>query len=101
MNKKETEALIDKLIHHDWYYEYSDDHRVWKQGRDEVEEIAKIMQKANLSEEELTSLRKQVLAIVMPHDEDHKYIAIWYERFEFLKRKIYDQQVIADSSMEA
>lgn len=100
MNKKETEALIDKMIHHDWYYEYSDDHRVWKQGRDETEEIAKIMQRANLSDEEMEELRSKIISIVMPNRVDHKHIAIWYERFEFLKRKIYDQQVIADSTSE-
>ena len=24
---------------HDWYFEYSDDHRVWQRGRDERDEI--------------------------------------------------------------
>jgi len=27
------------LLSHDWHYEFSDDHRVWKQGRDERDAI--------------------------------------------------------------
>ena len=31
---------LEKLLKtHDWYYEYSDDHRVWQRGRDERDEI--------------------------------------------------------------
>ena len=28
---------------HDWYYMYSDDHKVWKRGRDQAEEIQRQM----------------------------------------------------------
>jgi hypothetical protein len=26
------ENLIEMLRNHDWYFEYSDDHKVWKRG---------------------------------------------------------------------
>ena len=26
-------TLLERLTNHDWYYAYSDDHRVWKRGR--------------------------------------------------------------------
>lgn len=27
------EEYIQKLLNHDWFYEYSDDHRVWTNGK--------------------------------------------------------------------
>ena len=32
------EALLKK---HDWYYNYSDDHSVWRRGRDSYAELCK------------------------------------------------------------
>ena len=48
-------ALTDfesKLRSHDWTYQYSDDHRVWRQGQAEREAIAA----------QLTQLKSQGLA---------------------------------------
>lgn len=28
-----------RLAHHDWYFDYSDDHRVWKAGQRASEEL--------------------------------------------------------------
>ena len=41
MNKMHPDLnTLEKLLKtHDWYYEYSDDHRVWQRGRDERDEI--------------------------------------------------------------
>ena len=39
MSHPDLEYLENLLSKHDWYYEYSDDHRVWRKGRDEAEEI--------------------------------------------------------------
>lgn len=100
MNSEEESRLVEKLIQHDWYYEYSDDYSVWSEGKSEIEHIVKIMHKANLDEKQLTQLRNKVLSIVSPNNQDHRYISIWYERFEFLKKKIYNQQAIVDSLKE-
>ena len=32
-------AFIHMLRHHDWYFEYSDDHRVWCRGQQNKQEI--------------------------------------------------------------
>lgn len=33
------QSFYDDLVHHDWYYEYSDDGRVWRQGRADKERL--------------------------------------------------------------
>ncbi len=33
------EQYIAALKAHDWYYEYSDDHRIWTEGRDHKAKI--------------------------------------------------------------
>lgn len=35
------ERLIELLQTHDWFFDYSDDHRVWKRGVEERKEIKK------------------------------------------------------------
>ena len=34
----------NKLRSHDWFYDYSDDHRVWQQGRDAYQELIRFQQ---------------------------------------------------------
>lgn len=36
-------TLEQVLKKHDWYFDYSDDHRVWERGRNEREEIRRQM----------------------------------------------------------
>lgn len=39
---------------HDWYYEYSDDHRVWQKGRQEranINELYKVLDDNGLKEQ--------------------------------------------------
>ena len=36
MTKEEYQKLLES---HDWYYHYSDDHRVWKRGQKEREDL--------------------------------------------------------------
>ena len=36
MNLEDFEELLKK---HDWYYDYSDDHRIWQRGRDMADVI--------------------------------------------------------------
>ena len=45
MNKMHPDLnTLEKLLKtHDWYYEYSDDHRVWQRGRDQRDEIRRQM----------------------------------------------------------
>jgi len=35
------ERLIEMLRNHDWYFDYSDDHRVWRRGVEERNQIRK------------------------------------------------------------
>ena len=35
---------LDELRRHDWYYEYSDDHRAWTKGRDNGRRLQAICQ---------------------------------------------------------
>ena len=40
MNHENCEAtLFERLTRHDWYYAYSDDHRVWKAGLSEEKKL--------------------------------------------------------------
>lgn len=43
------EALESKCRVHDWYYNYSDDHRVWSAGYDRKREINAILSEHNYS----------------------------------------------------
>jgi len=36
------EEYYDKLRHHDWYYAYSDDHRVWSRGNENAQRLRDI-----------------------------------------------------------
>lgn len=37
-------TTLEKILKkHDWYFDYSDDHRVWQRGRDERDEIRRQM----------------------------------------------------------
>lgn len=38
------EMLVKALKGHDWYYSYSDDHRVWDRGRQASERIGSLME---------------------------------------------------------
>jgi len=39
------ERLMYELEHHDWYYDFSDDHRVWQGGQAHMRLIKALMQK--------------------------------------------------------
>jgi hypothetical protein len=45
------EALENKCRTHDWYYNYSDDNRVWSRGFDNYREINAILEKLGHSRE--------------------------------------------------
>ena len=36
------EEYIKQLMHHDWFYSYSDDHSVWKAGKEENARLSAI-----------------------------------------------------------
>lgn len=36
------EEFIKQLMHHDWFYSYSDDHNVWKAGKEENARLSAI-----------------------------------------------------------
>ena len=35
----ELKSFYTMLKRHDWYYDYSDDHRVWKEGRENYDRL--------------------------------------------------------------
>ena len=39
MNDEELKQYWHRLERHDWFYEYSDDHSVWKRGSDYEREL--------------------------------------------------------------
>lgn len=39
---KQLQELESLLKEHDWYYAYSDDHRVWKRGEEERKVIGEL-----------------------------------------------------------
>jgi hypothetical protein len=45
------EALENECRVHDWYYNYSDDHRVWSRGHDRYKKINAILEKLSHSRE--------------------------------------------------
>lgn len=43
-----NEEFFDLLERHDWYYNYSDDHRVWKKGSEASKRLQAIIQENDL-----------------------------------------------------
>jgi len=43
MNNRLLELLEMKVKSHDWYYQYSDDHRMWVRGKDQRHVIDNMM----------------------------------------------------------
>tara|TARA_Y100000385_G_scaffold287967_1_gene353413 strand:- start:1688 stop:1891 length:204 start_codon:yes stop_codon:yes gene_type:complete len=39
----DLDTLEQLLKKHDWYFDYSDDHRAWQRGRDQRDEIRRQM----------------------------------------------------------
>ena len=39
MKHPDLEYLENILSKHDWFYDYSDDHRAWSKGRDQADEL--------------------------------------------------------------
>ena len=56
-----TERLKKMLIKHDWFYEYSDDHRAWLAGKEALDAI-KAKAKA-LGREDLINVSHETLTI--------------------------------------
>tara|TARA_X000000950_G_scaffold283858_2_gene385667 strand:+ start:1888 stop:2121 length:234 start_codon:yes stop_codon:yes gene_type:complete len=42
------QEYFEELTKHDWYYDYSDDHRVWTKGRENLKRIQAIAQEIPL-----------------------------------------------------
>lgn len=42
---EERQAFFKMCESHDWYYEYSDDGRVWRKGRDQYEKLQSMVAK--------------------------------------------------------
>jgi len=68
--------LEEQLKSHDWFYEYSDDHRYWAAGLKEKIEIAdtmKLMKQAGYSDLAKTMLNKYKPKVENnPHDSNNR-----------------------------
>jgi hypothetical protein len=61
MSMPTLEDFATALLKHDWYHEYSDDHRVWKAGDEEWRRIQKMyfeLRDAGLGEEASALVKK-------------------------------------------
>tara|TARA_R110000803_G_scaffold194358_2_gene257415 strand:- start:587 stop:841 length:255 start_codon:yes stop_codon:yes gene_type:complete len=50
VNQWLIEDLKGLLLAHDWYFEYSDDHRVWQRGSDQRRTIKAMSEKLGLAD---------------------------------------------------
>lgn len=53
-----VQRLIGQLLRHDWYHDYSDDHRVWKAGKAAYEAMQALAH--SLTDEEYRALRDAI-----------------------------------------
>ena len=56
----ELTTLKELLVHHDWYYNYSDDYSVWTRGQNESRAIQseqqRLARECRATQEEITAL---------------------------------------------
>ena len=50
MTEEELKEYYRQLTWHDWFYEYSDDHSVWRRGNEKERELMRIAQKDKRAE---------------------------------------------------
>ena len=50
MTEEELKEYYQQLTWHDWFYEYSDDHSVWRRGNQKERELMSIAQKDKRAE---------------------------------------------------
>lgn len=70
----EMMKFANRIIDLDWYYEYSDDHRVWKEGHTNISSIIKDLYDRSASQSDLEHIKTLVKATIMPHDEDERKV---------------------------
>lgn len=80
--------IAKRIINLDWYYEYSDDHRVWVSGHFAMRELSKDLYSRSVSEFDLENIKNIIIGIVMPNDEDERKIAEWNYRFFLIQSAI-------------
>ena len=71
----ETKSLMERLQKHDWYYEYSDDHRVWKRGRNDTKKLRALLADLRCPYE-MDTLRRAVFGVVFEDYEEED--GFWY-----------------------
>ena len=64
--KMTRKDFADALRRHDWYYSYSDDHRVWRRGQDETAAL-KASHSALECPFDMATLRRWVHDMVVDH----------------------------------
>jgi len=55
-NNSPTDTLKNEFVNYDYWYEMSDDHRIWKAGKAVDDSIKSLIQQLNLSEEDVARI---------------------------------------------
>lgn len=63
MMNPELVTLAGLLAHHDWQYQYTDDHTVWRRGQTEFDAICaeqhRLIHQAGVPQDQITALMSQ------------------------------------------
>lgn len=59
---KQFNEYVEMLDHHDWHYDYSDDHSVWRRGNDAYKRITDMAKKDPTYQEILSTFSAYVYA---------------------------------------
>lgn len=65
MNSMEAQEIFDRIRKVDWYYNYSDDYSVWKNGAESVKKIRDFISSREWSSEDIDMLKLASRNIIM------------------------------------
>ena len=72
-------TLLERLTNHDWYYEYSDDHTVWRRGREKSQEIERDL-KGMGCPYSISDVRMTVQSMILEDFSQEGNTGYWYRK---------------------
>jgi len=72
-------SLFQRLKNHDWFYGYSDDHRVWRRGRQRQKELARDLEGMNCPYN-LAEIRMTVQDMILEDFAEEGDSGYWYRQ---------------------
>ena len=72
-------TLFQRLKNHDWYYGYSDDHRVWQRGRQRQQELIRDLEGMGCPYT-LSEIRMTVLDMIAEDFAEEGDTGYWYRQ---------------------